>query len=80
MPHDPARRCPYVRFRNQRTTVTRDQGDNDMPKYLIERTVPGAGQMDAAALSAIAVKSNEVLRDLGATWRRPGIAAPKPRD
>jgi hypothetical protein len=36
-----------------------------MPKYMIERTVPGAGQMDAAALSAIAAKSNEVLRDLG---------------
>ena len=36
-----------------------------MPKYLIERTVPGAGQMDAAAHQAIAAKSNEVLRDLG---------------
>ncbi|HEX3841888.1 MAG TPA: DUF4242 domain-containing protein [Acidimicrobiales bacterium] len=36
-----------------------------MPKYLIERTVPGVGQMDAAALAAIAGKSNEVLRDLG---------------
>jgi uncharacterized protein DUF4242 len=36
-----------------------------MPKYLIERTVPGAGQMDRAALAAIAAKSNEVLRDLG---------------
>jgi hypothetical protein len=36
-----------------------------MPKYLIERTVPGAGQMDAAALAAIAGKSNGVLRDLG---------------
>jgi hypothetical protein len=36
-----------------------------MPKYLIERTVPGAGQMDEAALAAIASKSNDVLRDLG---------------
>ena len=36
-----------------------------MPKYVIERTVPGAGQMDADALRAIAAKSNEVLRDLG---------------
>ena len=36
-----------------------------MPKYVIERTVPGAGQMDDAALAAIAAKSNEVLRDLG---------------
>ena len=36
-----------------------------MPKYLIERTVPGAGQMDRTALAAIAGKSNGVLRDLG---------------
>lgn len=36
-----------------------------MPKYLIERTVPGAGQMDGAALAAIAGESNRVLRDLG---------------
>ncbi|MGH9054955.1 MAG: DUF4242 domain-containing protein [Acidimicrobiales bacterium] len=36
-----------------------------MPKYLIERTVPGAGQMDATALAGIADQSNTVLRDLG---------------
>jgi len=36
-----------------------------MPKFIIERTVPGAGQMDAAALAAISGKSNEVLRTLG---------------
>jgi hypothetical protein len=36
-----------------------------MRKYVIERTVPGAGQMDDAALAAIAGKSNGVLRDLG---------------
>ena len=36
-----------------------------MPKYVIERTVPGAGQMDATALAAIAAKSNAVLRDQG---------------
>jgi hypothetical protein len=36
-----------------------------MHKYLIERTVPGAGQMDSAALAAIAGSSNKVLRDLG---------------
>ena len=35
-----------------------------MHKYLIERTVPGAGQMDRAALAAISAKSNAVLRDL----------------
>ena len=36
-----------------------------MHKYVIERTVPGAGQMDTAALAAISGKSNEVLRSLG---------------
>jgi uncharacterized protein DUF4242 len=41
------------------------EGDDDMPKYIIERTVPGAGQMDAGALAAIAAKSNDVLRTLG---------------
>lgn len=36
-----------------------------MPKYLIERTVPGAGGMDAAHLAGLAAKSNAVLSDLG---------------
>jgi hypothetical protein len=36
-----------------------------MNTYLIERTVPGAGQMDAAALGAITAQSNLVLRELG---------------
>jgi hypothetical protein len=36
-----------------------------MPKYVIERTVPGAGEMDAAALMAISGRSNEVLTSLG---------------
>jgi Protein of unknown function (DUF4242) len=36
-----------------------------MPKYIVERTVPGAGQMDVDALAAIAGESNQVIRDLG---------------
>ena len=36
-----------------------------MNKYVIERTVPGAGEMDEAALAAIAATSNGVLRELG---------------
>jgi hypothetical protein len=36
-----------------------------MRKYLIDRTVPGAGEMDSAALAALAATSNKVLRDLG---------------
>lgn len=38
-----------------------------MPKYVIERTVPGAGQMDDAALQAIAAQSNTVLQEMGPT-------------
>ena len=36
-----------------------------MPKYVIERTVPGAGQMSADDLQGLAGQSNGVLRDLG---------------
>ena len=41
-----------------------------MTTYLIERTVPGAGGMDADDLRAISQKSNSVLSDLGddITW------------
>ena len=40
-----------------------------MPTYLIERTVPGAGQMDEAGLAGIAGKSNDVLSGLGPNVR-----------
>jgi hypothetical protein len=36
-----------------------------MPKYVIERTVPGAGQMSEEERRGIAAQSNAVLRDLG---------------
>jgi hypothetical protein len=36
-----------------------------MPKYVIEREMPGAGKMSAAELRAIAQKSNAILRELG---------------
>ncbi len=41
-----------------------------MTKYVIERTVPGAGGMDGNGLQAISKKSNGVLADLGddITW------------
>jgi len=50
-----------------------------MHKYVIERTVPGAGGMDEAALGAIAAKSNGVLRDLGPDiqWLHSYVAADK---
>jgi len=36
-----------------------------MPKYVIERELPGAGKLSAAELKAISQKSNGILRDLG---------------
>lgn len=36
-----------------------------MPKYVIEREVPGAGQLSAAQLNAISQTSCGVLRKLG---------------
>jgi hypothetical protein len=36
-----------------------------MPKYVIEREVPGAGKLSAAELQAIAQTSCGVLRNLG---------------
>lgn len=36
-----------------------------MPKYVIERPLPGAGKLSADELQAIATKSNQVIVDLG---------------
>lgn len=36
-----------------------------MPKYVIERELPGAGQLPAETLQAISQKSCAVLKDLG---------------
>ena len=36
-----------------------------MPKYIIERELPGAGQLSAETLQAISQKSCSVLKELG---------------
>ena len=36
-----------------------------MPKFVIERELPGAGRLSGKELQAVAEKSNGVLRDLG---------------
>ena len=36
-----------------------------MPQYVIERDIPGLGDMTAPELQAVAEKSNGVLRELG---------------
>ncbi len=38
-----------------------------MPKYIIERDLPGAGQLTAEQLTAIAQRSCAVLNELGPT-------------
>ena len=41
-----------------------------MPKYVIERLIPGAGKLTADELRTISMRSNEVLNQLGPkiTW------------
>jgi hypothetical protein len=36
-----------------------------LPKYLVEREIPGAGQMSASDLQAISRRSCEVIKNLG---------------
>lgn len=36
-----------------------------MPKYIIERTIPQAGQLSAQELQAISQQSNSVLSEMG---------------
>ena len=36
-----------------------------MPKYLIEREIPGAGKLSAAELQAISQKSSQILQGMG---------------
>lgn len=39
-----------------------------MPKYVIERELPGAGNLSADELQAISQKSNKVIGELGPRW------------
>ena len=40
-------------------------GNDDMPKYVIEREIPGASNLDEAQIREVALKSLGVLKDLG---------------
>jgi hypothetical protein len=50
-----------------------------MPKYVIERTLPGAAKLSENDLQAIAAKSNSVLRGLGpdVQWVHTYVTADK---
>ena len=39
--------------------------EDSMPKYVIERELPGAGDLTAEELQAISQKSNKVIGELG---------------
>src|SRR5262245_51011297 len=54
------RRLPYGR---RHTIPTAEE--YDMPKYVIERDLPGAGALTPAELHTIAVKSNQVVENMG---------------
>jgi len=50
-----------------------------MPKYVIERTLPGAGKLSSKELQGIAAKSNAVIRELGPDlqWVQSYVTADK---
>jgi hypothetical protein len=50
-----------------------------MPKYIIERDIPGAGKLTAGDLQGIAQKSCGVLRDMGPRiqWLESYVTADK---
>ncbi|MGZ4999230.1 MAG: DUF4242 domain-containing protein [Methylomonas sp.] len=50
-----------------------------MPKYIIERDIPGAGKLTPADLQAISQKSCGVLRDMGPRiqWLESYVTADK---
>ena len=50
-----------------------------MPKFVIERVLPGAGSLTAAEVHTIAAKSNEVLADIAprAQWLHSYVTSDK---
>jgi len=53
--------------------------EKSMPKYVIERELPGAGQLSGEELHAISVKSNHVLAGMSgrATWQQSYVTDDK---
>lgn len=48
-----------------------------MPKYVIEREIPGAGKLSAAELQAISQKSSAVLQEMGIQWLHSYVTSDK---
>jgi hypothetical protein len=60
-----SRAQPPGRGRGIRGTPTLDEQEDDMKRYVIERTIPGAGKLTGAQLHDISAKSCDVLRSMG---------------
>jgi hypothetical protein len=61
MPHCPATTAAQVRRLNEKSSWRNEI----MPKYVIEREIPGAGTLSAQDLQGISKKSCSVLQNLG---------------
>lgn len=50
-----------------------------MPKYIIEREIPGAGKLSSKELKEISSQSNSVLKEIGhkIQWRESYVTADK---
>lgn len=50
-----------------------------MPRYVIERELPGAGSLDDAEVRAIAMRSNQILGEMGGDvqWDHSYVTADK---
>jgi hypothetical protein len=71
---------PVVRSMPEVTTDDRSNPEETtMPKFVIERPLPGAGSLSAAELHTIAAKSNQVLGDMAprAQWNHSYVTADK---
>jgi hypothetical protein len=55
----------YRRYVREILAVWYHLREAEMPKYVIERELPGAGQLSADELHGISRKSNQVLSNLG---------------
>jgi predicted Rdx family selenoprotein len=45
--------------------VSKYEGGEEMPKYVIERDLPGAGNLTSEELKEAAMKSNEAIEEIG---------------
>jgi len=59
--------------------ITKQCGELEMPKYIIEREIPDAGQLTAEQLQGISQKSCRILQEMGPQiqWLESYVTADK---